>query len=970
MKIFIALLLIVFSAGLSGVGVPEYPARPARKIIVNNKNTIKVTAANAVVVLDKAAAARTTRFALTEFQYFIKGIFGKELPVVKAPVAGKINIFLGLSKYTDKAGISRKQFCPDSFVVKRQGKNIYLAGTDCRKANPAYALKHGGAITQRYDRGTQLAVYDFVERFAGVRMFFPGEIGTVIPKAKSITVPEANIFDRPDFILRRVSTWWDGDWYEKEYNTYKKFLGRKNLNHQRLRWGITNRIVCHGMVHFNYVERFGKSNPEYFALHNNGRRSNVPGERFTGLPCYNSGITEEIYKDIRSFFKGEPASVRKVLRRGKKDSYAWSHNTSPGYVDIMPQDNYSGCYCAKCAPLTRTKKKYPQYASELIWGHVIDWANRLNKEGIKGTLMMMSYTPYANIPKADIPKNVMVMVARPGAWMKNNPARMKQDNALVKAWAKKLGRRVPMWNYVINTPKNGISGVPQMSPRAIGEYYKNIAPWSTGAFAESESKKFIYNYLNYYMFAKIGWDTKADVEKILDDHHRAMFGKGAPFMKKFYDTLENIWINKIVGNVINTDLGPVTSMPSNYVIWEKLFNANTLKQFDQLFAKAKKAVPAKSIERKRIDFIEKEFLAPLIEERKNYMASNDAIAGLVYYANADEDLYLTPIQLDQSGPLPGVDTRVRFQKTAKDLKITFRCIEPRMSDIIAVKRKADDIEVWRDNGIELFLNPSCDRKNFYQFIINSEGCMADQAIVSLGRKGTYKPKWNSNAKVKVTKKAKEWIAEITIPLSSLPGLKDRMVANICRNRILKGKQDFHRFFCFGPFVTGYHNVENYGTISFEADRNIIPNGDFSQPKRGKNYYKFKNGKNLGGWIGNPKCSLDFNDHISPPASMKISGKNPMISHYFKNMKPGKRYRLSFYMKTKGVKLFSRGGGACANYANRGNNWYPQYKPSGDTPWRFYQVVYTAKDSKTPYLWLRVMGEGTAWFDNVRMEELQ
>lgn len=966
-KFYCLLLLTALSAVLCGAGVPEYPARPGRKISISNKSTVKLTADNGVIVTEKNLP-RTLKFALQEFQYFLKGIFGKELPVVNAPVNGKINIFLGLSKYTDKAGIDRKQFCADSFVLKRQGNNVYIAGLDCPKTNAFFAIRKGGAATQRYDRGTQIGIYDFVERFAGVRMYFPGEIGTVIPKSSAITLPEFNIFDRPDFTTRRVSTWWDGAWYEKGCDTYAKALPRRNLNHQRLRWAITNRIVCHGLNHFKYIDRFGKSNPEYFALHNTGKRSNIKGERFAGLPCYNSGLTEEIYKDIRSYFKGEPASVRKIPRYNNAPGYAWGPNTFPGAVDIMPQDSYSGCYCKTCAPLTRTKSKNPQYATELIWGHAVNWANRLTKEGIKGQLMMMSYTPYGAIPKIEIPKNIMVMVARSGPWLKNNKSALKRDNDAIKAWAEKLGRRVPLWNYVTTTFGMGIPGVPQMSPRAYAEFYKNIAPWSTGAFAESESDKFIYNYLNYYMFSKVSWNVDTDAEQLLDDHHKNMFVKAAPFMKEFYDTMENFWVYKIAGNVVDTPLGPVSSVPSNYVVWEKIYTAEVLARFDALFAKAVKAVPANSIERKRIDFIKAEFLDPMKAGRASYIGSTAAVAGLVHHAGSGE-LLLTPLKTEKPKDI-NVATGISFVKTDKELKITFRCEEPRMKDILAIKRKFDDIEVWRDNGVEMFLNPTCDRKKFYQLIINSEGSIADQAAVSLGRRGSYDSKWNSNAKVKITKNAKEWIAEVTIPLSSLPGLKDRMIANFCRNRSLDGKQDYTRYFCYGPFVKGYHNVENFGTVSFEPDRNIIPNSDFSQPEKRKNYYLYKNGKNMGGWIGNKSTSLDFKDYISPPSSMKISGKNPMVCHYFRGLKPGKRYRLSFFMKTEGVKLSSRQGGACANFANGGNKWYPRHKPVGDTPWRFYQTVYTAKPGKSPYLWMRILlGEGTAWFDDVRMEEL-
>ena len=98
-----------------------------------------------------------------------------------------------------------------------------------------------------------------------------------------------------------------------------------------------------------------------------------------------------------------------------------------------------------------------------------------------------------------------------------------------------------------------------MSPRAYGEYYKGIAPWIFGAFAESESDRFLYNYLNYYIFSKVAWDNRADFEALLEEHYRLMFGNAAPAMKKFYETLEDKWVGQVAGRVVDTPLGRLDS---------------------------------------------------------------------------------------------------------------------------------------------------------------------------------------------------------------------------------------------------------------------------------------------------------------------------------------------------------------------------------------------------------------------------
>ena len=970
MKKFVFLSLAFLGIALSAAAIPDHEVRPPRRLNVGSKALLTLTAENAQIVIAPQSPS-TVRFAAQELQYFLSELFGKKIPVVNTVSPGKVSIVLGDNEMSRKAGLDFSKLCREGFFIKTAGNCVYIAGIDDKKVNAFSAVATGGAATLRYDRGTAMGVYDFLERFAGVRMYFPGEMGTIIPKAKTLALPEIDIFDRPDFTIRRVYTWHDGEWFEKI--TRAKTLELKNLNLHRLRFGSNNYIVCHGLNHFKYVERFGKSHPEYFAISSNGKRSNVPGSHFAGQLCFNSPVTEEIYQDIRSYFKGEPASVRKILNY-KGNAYGWGPNVNHQrkIIDVMPQDSMEGCRCPKCLPLVSTKKQNPNYATDFIWNHVISWANRLKKEGIEGKLGMMSYAPYGGIPKADIPDNIMIQAATGGPWYLS---RLEEDKKRLKAWAEKLNHKVFLWNYINVGFSIRIYAIPYMTPNAVAEYYKQVSPWVDGAFGESEGKRFIFHYLNYYIMSRVAWDTKADHTAILKEHYRLMFGKAAPLMEEFYTTLEKKWVNNIAGRTVDTELGPVTSVPSDFDLWNKVYSPAELKRLEDLFTRSLKLLPQNSLESKRVAFMKKNLFDPMVEAADAYRSCSNAVRGFKFYAAKGGELFLRPMLFNnRTVKKAQVATGVKFAVKGSDLVISYRCEEPRINDLVAVKRKHDDGETWKDNGVEFFLNPSCDRKNFYQIIVNSEGCVFDQKMISWGGKKVQLPAWESEAKVKITKGKDSWSAEIAIPLKNLPGFKKEIVANICRNRILKSGNDYEQYYCWGPFVRGFHDVENYGTITFEEDRNILINGDFSLPKtRQGNYGIYQNGKWAGGWHGNSKIRLDFDNFVSAPCSMLCSGDNPNAAQtIYRKILPGKKYRLSFFMKTEDVKLSGRSGGPCANFANNGNNWYPQRKPLGTTPWIFYETVYTGKEQikGNPYLWMRILnGSGKVWFDDVRLEEL-
>ena len=84
----------------------------------------------------------------------------------------------------------------------------------------------------------------------------------------------------------------------------------------------------------------------------------------------------------------------------------------------------------------------------------------------------------------------------------------------------------------------------------------------------------------------MAWDNRTDVDALLKDHHRLMFGKGAAPMGRFFDRIEELWMNRIAGRIVETPVGPQAVPPSDYELWEKIYSPAELKKFDALFDEA------------------------------------------------------------------------------------------------------------------------------------------------------------------------------------------------------------------------------------------------------------------------------------------------------------------------------------------------------------------------------------------------
>ena len=155
-----------------------------------------------------------------------------------------------------------------------------------------------------------------------------------------------------------------------------------------------------------------------------------------------------------------------------------------------------------------------------------------------------------------------------------------------------------------------LPGVPSMAPRAHAAYFKRVAKDIFGSFVESESERFIYHYLNYWMFAKLAWDTDLDVDKALDGHCAKMFGAAAPEMKRFYVELEKKWM-QMVGNTVDTPLGPVTKAPTVHEVYASLYSPAVLAEWRKLFDDAEGKVAADAGSLRRVRFMRAQFLEEL-----------------------------------------------------------------------------------------------------------------------------------------------------------------------------------------------------------------------------------------------------------------------------------------------------------------------------------------------------------------------
>ena len=564
----------------------------------------ELTGANAEVVVAPDAPP-ATRFAAAEMTNYLSRVLGRAIPIVPTPTEGRYAIVLGTNAWSRAAGLRPEALPRDSYCVKIGPDRAYVAGCDDPARDLARQIAQGSIILH-CEHATLFGVYGFLDRHAGVRFYFPGELGTVVPPSPSIRLPEGNYSVTPRFARRDCYLSGAGPYPGIDPNDTKAQRRAKAVYSLLLREETDRISCCHGQNRFKIAERFSETHPEYFQLRKNGTRCigtkfehNWMGRQL----CHTSKVWDIFREDTLA-----------RIRKGER------------YVDIMPQDGMSACMCENCQRAFNTDdfSLASGYATELIWSNTVAVAKAITDAGLEGSVSQMAYGTYRNIPSVKIPENVKVVLAVGGPWSESHPDIRDKQIAFVRSWAEKLGRPVSwIWTYPMkNYGRLQARDVPQVAPRAFAKFYTLAEPYIDGSFVESNvGESLVQNYLNFYVFSKLAWDGKIDVDQVLAEHHRLMFGAGAPHMARFFDAIERKWIGEIaVPSLIGeTEIGPMLYGPNEIDLWQKIYSQAFLDELNRSLQAAAAAVPPGSLEARRIAWIREELYERAARHQREFM---------------------------------------------------------------------------------------------------------------------------------------------------------------------------------------------------------------------------------------------------------------------------------------------------------------------------------------------------------------
>jgi len=460
-----------------------------------------------------------SQFALQELQTFLKKASGaefKSVPSSKAPSSKRI--FLGLSDAALKAlgKDPRPDMKDQDFRVRTTGSDLFLFGQG--------------------SWGSMYAVYDYLENVLGYR-WYDARGGMKTPDCSDLKWRKLDrsgnfsvkyrgavgywIFHRPQAHLAFLRN-------RQNYSLIDRFLKMKGINippQEEVSASGTHTLPCYipGEANRNVYKPFPwlknqnywKTNPEFFGVRENGRRSGGSHLCFS-----NPGLRKELTANI----------LENMKRQADKTIFSVSAHDSPGRF----------CHCEKCLAL---EKKY-QTPGGAYFDYLIELGKTVSEKFPGKRISFLVYRKnQTQVPPAvdRLPASLLPIFAPIDddfgkSWAHPNNEKTRQD---LRRWGK-ISSGLAVWYYP--NPYSGDITPPLGNiRRLVSDIREMIAAGMTHTYFEHNvgvANMIGFTELQSFLILQLLKDSSQDADALIREFVEFEYGKAAPLMLKYLDELE------------------------------------------------------------------------------------------------------------------------------------------------------------------------------------------------------------------------------------------------------------------------------------------------------------------------------------------------------------------------------------------------------------------------------------------------
>jgi len=358
------------------------------------------------------------------------------------------------------------------------------------------------AIIGPSDYGTEFGVYEFLEKYIGIRWLLPGDDGDYVPTNTTLTATVETTTEEPVFFSRRLTGQSQHAWV------------RKNKMHELMAYG-------HNLYKLFPPETYKVSNPEFFPIYDGERYVPEDNDDYHWQPCFSAaGLDTEAIATINAYFVTNPTY------------YSYS---------IGLNDGAAPCECATCTA-KYLAAGYTGYTN--ISEAYFEWANAV-AAGVYAVhptkyLGVLGHKYLAEPPVTETVYPTIVTYLT-FDYLKWADATIETTaKAVYAAWVAKSAT-LGIYDYIYGTPYC----IPRIYNSLMGEYYS----WAADSGVVATKAEAYPNFgegPKLYLALKLMWDPTEDVDDLLDEWYTLAVGAAAaPYLEAYYDIWETYWTTTV-----------------------------------------------------------------------------------------------------------------------------------------------------------------------------------------------------------------------------------------------------------------------------------------------------------------------------------------------------------------------------------------------------------------------------------------
>ena len=520
----------------------------------------------AVIVLPKDPPLEI-RHAAEELKSYVKRMSGAELSVGDR-AAAEAEIRLEVDPSLNRPPQDRRDW-PGArgYRLRAEGQSMRIIGGD--------------------RLGVLQGVYGLLERHLGVRWLWPGELGEVVPRRKTIVVGPLEETSRPDFAVRWVG---GGDWALRHGSNAMVQIGR-------LAVGVKWRWHFHTFNELIPAEKYYEKHPEWWPLVGGKRqRPTQPDSHSTQLCTSNAELVAQLTRNLLAVLDREPDIE---------------------IIALSPNDGGGFCECENCRALDEPDRGwFARYSKRLaVLNNQV--AGEVAKRHARVLVKVGAYAMYLRRPLDESlapTKNLLVQICHiycchnhpiEGAgclegktfFAKKEFIPNQEFRRILLDWKRVTDHLFVYEYYTLAGPSR--LDLPWPMVHALRQdmpFYKRAG--AEGFYTQLTETLFHRHGLNYYLAAKLAWDTGLDVDGVSDDYCRSAFGPAAGAMSGYFRRLEQA--------MVEADLCLSYGQESPQRWAPRVFSETVMRQAQGCLLRAAELAPG-GPERQRVAFFRRGF---------------------------------------------------------------------------------------------------------------------------------------------------------------------------------------------------------------------------------------------------------------------------------------------------------------------------------------------------------------------------